>query len=312
LTDCFVRQGQWWRKDELPLPNTPGVDFVGKLYRIDVTTSKRLGLSVGDRVMSLVKWGGNTRFLSVDPTSLVKVPETIDPASAVCLAETYLAAFQVLHQGQRGTSRYRMGSLNNKSILIVCNAVTTIGRAICDIAFDGGATRVYALAEQNHNQELTAIGVSPLIGDAERWRPSLVGNVDCIVCLEESIDPALYPLLKPNGQAVLIRFKDFVEQTSTLSVNAFSETKSCWKKQLHNKIVAYNIFEEWENNKDLCIKDMQHLVNLLVQTRIAPRVLDRIPLSKVARAQELVASARLSGIMVCEPWLIGKSRTVCL
>ena len=312
MTDCFIRQGQWWRKDDLPLPNTPGVDFVGKLYRIDEKTSKRLGLSVGDRVMSLVKWGGNARFLSVDPTSLVKVPGTIDPASAVCLAETYLAAFQILHQGQRGKLRYRLDSLKNKSILIVGNAVTNIGRAICDIAFDAGAIRIYALAEQNHDQELMAIGVSPLLGDTKSWQPSLVGDVDCIICLEENLDPAFYPLLKPNGQAVLVRFKDFVEETLSSNNVSFSDSKSWWKKQLQVEIVAYNLFEEWENNSDLCIKDLEHLVDLLVQMRIAPNVLDRIPLSKVARAQELVASARLSGYMVCEPWLIGKSRTVCL
>ena len=53
------------------LPNTPGVDFIGKLYRIDADTSKRYSLTVGDRVMSLIKWGGNARFVSVDRLSSI-------------------------------------------------------------------------------------------------------------------------------------------------------------------------------------------------------------------------------------------------
>lgn len=95
----------------IPLPNSPGVDVVGRLYRIDNESSKRHGLSKGDRVMSLTNFGGNARYLAVAPEHLVKVPESIDPAEAACLAETYLTAFQVLHLGQGSSSRYKNTSL---------------------------------------------------------------------------------------------------------------------------------------------------------------------------------------------------------
>ena len=303
----------------MPLPNTPGVDFVGKVYRIDAATSKQYGLSIGDRVMSLVKWGGNARFISVNGSSLVKVPDTIDPASVVCLAEAYLTAFQVLHHSQRGRLRYRLGSLKSKSILIVGAALTNLGRAISQVASDGGAGQIYAIAKQEHCQELMSMGVSPLTEETESWLLSLAGNVDCIISLAETIDPAHFSLLKPNGQAVLVRFSNNAESTIEENVgfvtnDTFPETKSCWKKQpqIQSKIIVYDLFEEWGNNNDLCVKDLQHLVDLLAQTRLTTNVLDRIPLNKVARAQELVESIQVSGFMVCEPWIIGKCRAVCL
>ena len=102
--------------------------------------------------------------------------------------------------------------------------------------------------------------------------------------------------------------------TTSSSFLGGKKTKSCWKKQpqIQSKIIVYDLFEEWGNNNDLCVKDLQHLVDLLAQTRLTTNVLDRIPLNKVARAQELVESIQVSGFMVCEPWIIGKCRAVCL
>ena len=35
VSDCRIRQGLWWGMDEAPLSNTPGVDMVGKIDKID-------------------------------------------------------------------------------------------------------------------------------------------------------------------------------------------------------------------------------------------------------------------------------------
>ena len=311
-TDCRIRQGQWWGKDAVPLPNIPGIDFVGKLYRIDSETSKRHGLAVGDRVLSLVKWGGNARYVSVDPSTLVKVPETIDPASAVCLAETYLTAFQVLHQGQRNKARYRVDSLKGKAIFIIGSAISTIGRAVAQLAADAGAVRIYALSKAKHYQELMAMGVSPLNPDSKNWWNSLVEDIDCVVSLQgKKIDPAFYSLLKSNGRAVIVK-QSALDETGFEADTFFDKKSRRKKKHDRNKPLVYDVYEEWDENIESCKKDLQHLVDLLAQKRVEPNLLDRISLSKVARAQQLIESKRLTGFMVCEPWLIGKSRAVCL
>jgi len=278
-----------------------------------VNASKRYGLSIGDRVVSLVKWGGNARFISIDPSTLVKVPESVDPASTVCLAETYLKAFQMLHQGQRGKMRYRVDSLIGKSILIIGSAASNLGRAIANLASAGGAVRIYALAKQKHYQELISMGVSPLNTESPNWWPSLIGDVDYVISLEGKIDPAYHSLLKPDGQAVIVKLNNYVEETD-VAIDTFFDIKSCRKKQLQirSKSIVYDLFEEWDKDNELCRKDLQHLVDLLVEKKIEPVVLDRITLNKVAGAQQLVESKRLTGFMICEPWLTSKSRTVCL
>lgn len=295
----------------MPLPNVPGVDFVGKLYRIDAEASKRHGLVVGDRVISLVKWGGNARFLAVDPSTLVKVPEAVDPAAAVCLAETYLTAFQILHQGQRNKARYRGGSLQGKAVLIIGSARTNLGRAIAQLAADAGAVRIYAIAKKKNYRELMAMGVSPLNGSSTSWMDSLVGDVDCVISLGGPIDPAFYPLLTSSGQATIVKTGTLDE--SSLETDPFLDKMNRrMKRQNRSKAFMYDVYEEWENNIECCKKDLQHIVELLANERIAPNLLDRISLNKVAKAHQLIDSKRLTGFIVCEPWLVGKSRAVCL
>ena len=79
---------------------TPGVDVVGKVVGIAQSTSSSFSLYPGPSVVSLIKAGGNSRYISLYPESLVKVPEGLDPAQVVCLCDTYLSAFQSLHYGQ--------------------------------------------------------------------------------------------------------------------------------------------------------------------------------------------------------------------
>eukprot|EP00543_Licmophora_paradoxa_P019326 CAMPEP_0202464512 /NCGR_PEP_ID=MMETSP1360-20130828/62160_1 /ASSEMBLY_ACC=CAM_ASM_000848 /TAXON_ID=515479 /ORGANISM="Licmophora paradoxa, Strain CCMP2313" /LENGTH=118 /DNA_ID=CAMNT_0049087837 /DNA_START=6 /DNA_END=359 /DNA_ORIENTATION=+ len=74
------------------------------------------------------------------------------------------------------------------------------------------------------------------------------------------------------------------------------------KNKLSNQIQGYDVFDSWKNNLETCKRDLSQLLKLLRRGVIRPRVLDRIPLDKVARAQEIVASKKLQGYLVCEPW----------
>jgi len=309
-TDCLVRQGKWWGSSKVPLPNCPGVDVVGKLYRVDEETTKRYNLSKGDRVLSLVKWGGNSRYLSVDPSKLVKVPESVDPAEAVCLAESYLAAFQILHLGQSHTSRYREFSLKGKKILILGHSMSNTRRAIAQVAACAGAAQVYALAKPKHFQQLEALGIKPLNKESLEWWDALNKNLDTIISLEEEVATLHYKCLKPGGQVVMMQNRKKEDQGKSM----FSYKKNLgvsfkkWKQQY--KTSFYDVYDAWEKNIDLCKNDLQHLIHALEQKRLAPKLLDRIPLSKVARAHQLIGSKQLPGYVICEPWLVAKSRAI--
>ena len=305
-----MRQGKWWGNSEVPLPNSPGVDVVGKLYRVDKETTKRYNLSKGDRVLSLVKWGGNSRYLSVDPSKLVKVPENVDPAEAVCLPETYLAAFQILHLGQSDASRYRETTLKGKNIFILGYSLSNMGRAIAQVAACAGVAQVYALEKPKHFQALKALGIKPLNKESLDWWDVLNKNIDTIISLEEEVVTLHYKCLKPGGQVVIVQNRKkedhgkFMNNHKNNLVGSFKK----WKQQ--SKTTSYDIYEAWKKNVDQCMKDLQYLIHLLQQKRLTPKLLDRIPLSKVARAQQLIGSKQLSGFIICEPWLVAKSRAI--
>ena len=40
-TDSMIRRGEWWGLSAAPLPSTPGVDVVGKVYHIKQKTSSK-------------------------------------------------------------------------------------------------------------------------------------------------------------------------------------------------------------------------------------------------------------------------------
>lgn len=287
------------------------MDVVGRLYRVDTEATRRFGLSVGDRVLSLVKWGGNARYLSVDPSKVVIVPESVDPAAAACLAETYLAAFQILHRGQSTKIRYGVNSLKGKTLFILGHAISTMGRAIAQLASDAGALQVCAMGKLKHFSQLTALGISPLNKDSLDWWEALAGKVDIIVSCEEEVVALHYQLLKGNGQVVVVKNS---RKDDDADINGRRTSLVCRrnKKPQQSKMIVYDVYEEWDNNIEVCKLDLLHLVQRLEQNKIEPFVLDRLALGKVARAQELIESKRLAGFIVCEPWLIAKSRAIRL
>ncbi len=57
---------------------------------------------------------------------------------------------------------------------------------------------------------------------------------------------------------------------------------------------------------------MAHLLKLLKMRHIRPRVLDCVPLYKIAQSQEILEEKRVQGFLICEPWIKSMSRAVYL
>jgi NADPH:quinone reductase-like Zn-dependent oxidoreductase len=323
-TDCIIRQGSWWGHGPAPpLPNTPGVDVVGKIIQIKESTEDEYDLHEHATVLSLVRWGGNSRYVSLHPKQLVKVQDGLDPAQVCCIPETYLSAFQVLHIGQTKSRRYREDSLKGKSVLIVGSMANNMGMAIIELALHAGAASIYATAKKKHWKNLVARGVMPLAQNPMEWIQRIEGTIDLVLApngsFREDVTPVHFRALRPNhGQLVLcgrrvvgndIPIKDWkCDQNQTIL--ACSKNKALTK--IMSKSHSYDVYEEWDRNLELCKKDLRHLLMLLEKGKINPKVLDRIALGKVARAQEVLESKRLPGFLVCEPWMRTKQRAVYL
>ena len=301
----------------MPLPNTPGVDVVGRIYRVDTETNKKYGWKVGDRIVSLVKWGGNSRYLSLDPSHAIAAPETIDPAMAVCVVETYLSAFQVLHMGQASHLRYCDDSLSGKSILLRGLSVSSMSHAIAQLATIADAFNVFAVAKDKHFNYLSSLGITPLKNDGKDWLKSMAGKIDLIISCDDDMITIPYKLLKGSGNVIsLKKFGRSSKSTNTDSKASMMKPGLNFRKRLsripRNRTSVYDVYEQWDDDLDLCKRDIQFLLQLLEDKKIDPTILDRISLNKVDDAHDLIRSKRLSGFIVCEPWLVGKSRTICL
>lgn len=303
------------------MANTPGVDVVGKIFQVKPQVETQYGLEPSQLVLSLTKWGGNSRYVAIEPKKLVKVPNGIDPVEAACLPETYLTAFQVLHLSQSTKIRYDKSSLRGKSILIVGSMANNTGMALIELALHGGVANIYATAKQKHWKTLISFGVMPLSTNPLDWITRLEGTIDLVLAtnggLREDITPTHFRALRPKtGRLIMCGRRVVGNDVPVGDSEENSLTLVCSKQKAATRMMncsyAYDVFEQWEKSLEMCKRDLDHLLDLLRQGVIKPKILDRIPLGKVMRAHELLESKRLSGFLVCEPWMKSKKRAIYL
>mmetsp|Transcript_17803 Transcript_17803/g.50450 ORF Transcript_17803/g.50450 Transcript_17803/m.50450 type:complete len:959 (+) Transcript_17803:209-3085(+) len=322
-TDCIIRRGDWWRAQGPRLPNSPGVDMVGKIFEMAPSVGDQYMLKKSQTVLSLTTCGGNSRFVKIHPSKLVKVPSGIDPAEAACLPETYLAAFQVLHFGQTGETRYSETSLKGRSILIVGSMSSNLGQALIDLAMHANAAVVYATAKSKHWKHLASLGVVPLGLDVAEWIMRVEGSIDLVLATNggsrEDITPVHMRALRPKiGHLIMCGHRttgydvpvgDW-KQDNPAAQFACTRNKAALKLISHTH--SYDVFEQWNRTPGTCKDDLRYLLQLLKTGVIKPNILDRIPLTKIGKAHEVLDSKRLAGFLICEPWLKSKTRAVGL
>jgi NADPH:quinone reductase-like Zn-dependent oxidoreductase len=284
----------------------PGTAFVGIIHH----TEKKSAFSSfkpGDSVMALVKSGCNARYMCISRDQLVKVPPKVDPDLAVCLAETYFTAFQALHLGQRTSTRYRDNALQGRSFLIM-GGYSSLGRALMELSLAGGADFCYALSKEKQFSAISRLGAIPLSKDPQDWLTLIGKQIGTIITVKddglytEQVTKEHLKTLNNEGRVIVIGQPgvDNAFQISSPSVSKLI-CKS-HRNKLSERSQCYNAFDSLASDPKQSKKDLEHLLALLEQGRLAPEVLERIPLSKVAKAQRIVESKRMSGHIVCTPW----------
>jgi NADPH:quinone reductase-like Zn-dependent oxidoreductase len=306
-TDNLVRKGDWWGESSpnmLNLPIVPGVAFFGSVESLDKTLGTKSGLKKGDQVMSLVRVGANSRHMSIHEDRLVKVPSNVGDSGAklACLPEVYLAAFQAIHMGQKKGSRYRKNSLANRSVLILGGS-GAMGRALVEVALAGGAKSVYATGREKDFGLILELGGLPLSQDPNHWLSVMLAKVDVVVSVDA---PHARPELKyshvqtlsADGRLVIIGAPDQGDR-ATVNLDAYEERDFETKRRLHN----YNVFDAWEADMKTGKRDLAHLIKLFKDDLIKPQIQDRLPLNHVSIAHQYMETKKISGFILCEPWI---------
>jgi len=88
FADVMARKGKY--KDCPPLPCVIGYDVVG---RIDALGNKVHGLQIGDRVASLIRFGGYAEYVCVDHRGVAKLPDEMPLTFAGAIATQYCTAY---------------------------------------------------------------------------------------------------------------------------------------------------------------------------------------------------------------------------
>lgn len=309
--DCQIRDGSynWKFGKKPPFPIVPGVECVGIVTSCG-HRAEESGIVAGDRVASFLLHGCNAKYRIANYQDLVRVPEEVDPFETVALMRTYTSAFQALMQGIHGHGRYSRKPLLHKRVLIV-GPCGNFERALVELSIFLGARKVYFAAHSSshsHDMYIRLLGAKPLGDNPEEWLDHVEGKIDIAVdsvCIDryEHTFSALDDdgILVAAGMMEIDKSDDFIANVEKMWTHTTIAVS--------NQCTYYNGFvHEWDNNRKQCMKDMIYLFNLLEKGKIKPKIATRIPMLKVAAAQERLdqnlESMERRGTIVVDPWLL--------
>lgn len=198
LEDCLIRRGfDFDLLNPVCLPQTPGFDIVGHICAVGSHVPPHL--KEGDRVATMVRTGGNARFVSLPADCLVKIPRNIDSAEAVAMVSIYTTAYQTL---KRITQEGPLFSLLGKKVLIL-GGMDSVGQALIQMCGKAGA-EIYAPTPHHHQSfMLNVLGAHPLPESKNLWLPLVEGQMDYVfdgIC-EDGLDTS-YKALTEKGELV--------------------------------------------------------------------------------------------------------------
>jgi hypothetical protein len=113
-------------------------------------------------------------------------------------------------------------------------------------------------------------------------------------------------LLKGNdGKLVIVTSPD-QENRSIINLDDRTEATA---STTGRKVIHYNVFEAWIADMNQSKRDLNHILKLLQDGHLRPKVLERIPLNRVPKAQDLMEGKKLNGFIICEPWIKGRKKS---
>jgi len=311
--DCRIRDGTYkWKFGGKPsFPMCPGIDCVGIIASVGSLAIKS-GLDVGDRVAAISMKGCTAKYVNLKIDEVIKVPDDVDAAEAATVIRTYTAAFQCLMYNFRGMNRYSRKPLSQDRVLVV-GPCGVFERALVELALYLGAKRVYfscvSANQKSHDMYIRMLGAKPLSKDPEDWSEELEGKIDiaidssCIDRYEHSVKSLNEDgFLMATGMRELEKSTDYFAGVEKMWISAWVA--------MNPKCYAYEgIIDNYHVDRKNFVKDLIFLFNALEKGKIKPKVASRIPMTKVAGAQERfdISSESLErrGAIVVEPWLVG-------
>ena len=290
--DVLMRRGLY--PGTPPLPFTPGYDLVGEVDALgkDVTQFK-----VGQRVGALTIRGAYSQFAIVPEELLVPVPESLDPAEAVCLILNYVTAYQMLH---------RIAKVSSGQRILIHGAAGGVGTALLQLGALQGVT-MYGTASKSKHDAIVSAGGIPIDYKSEnfskRVRDLSRDGVDAV------FDPVggmnwwrSYRLVRRGGMLVCYGVSAVVTGGKIAGAASFLLMGALQWIPDGRRCVWYNVANLRKQHPDWFRADLTALFDLLLQGKIRPVIASRLPLREAAQANEMIEHAKFSGkiVLLCQ------------
>lgn len=291
--DVLMRRGLYPHTPRPPF--TPGYDIIGEIEKLGPDVSR---FAPGQRIAALTTRGGYARSVILPESDLIPVPESVDPAQAVCLILNYVTAYQMLHRVARVAKGQR---------ILIHGAAGGVGTALLQL---GKITNLvmYGTASKSKHAAIVAEGGTPIDYRSEdfatRIREEAGDGVDCV------FDPVggtnwwrSYRVLRANGILVCYGVSTMVSGGKILAgggsfllmgiLKLIPDGKKCeW----------FNVTNLRKQHPDWFRQDLSLLFELLAQGKIRPVIAARFPLREAAKANALIEDSKVTGkiVLLCQ------------
>lgn len=297
FTDAQLRAGTYLGGPKPPF--TPGYELVGIVDELGPGCSR---VRIGDRIGALTVWGANAERVCVPEAYAVDVPEALDPAEVVSLVFPYMTAYQLLHR----TAQAKPG----ESVL-VHGAAGRVGAAILEL----GALarlRLYGTAAGRDRAAVERLGAVAIDYQNEDFLARVRGLTgDGVDIALDGIGGPLslrsFRALRPGGRLVVFGRYATIAQgrknwPGVIAWYAATGSVALWGwLSPRRKVLSYRIQKLRIHHQDWFRADFFALLELLRRGEIHPVVAERLPLSDVRRAHELLGSTAAKGKIVLVP-----------
>ncbi|MEY9778261.1 medium chain dehydrogenase/reductase family protein [Arthrobacter sp. MW3 TE3886] len=297
FTDAQLRAGTYLGGPKPPF--TPGYEFVGIVDEIGPGCSR---VRVGDRIGALTVWGANAELVCVPEAYAVEVPEDLDPAEVVSLVFPYMTAYQLLHR----TAQAKPG----ESVL-VHGAAGRVGTAILELG-TLARLRLYGTAAGADRAAVARLGAVAIDYQNEDFLARVRGLTgDGVDIALDGIGGPLslrsFRALRPGGRLVVFGRYATIAQgrknwPGVIAWYAATGSVALWGwLSPRRKVLSYRIQKLRIHHQDWFRADFFALLEMLRRGQIHPVVAERLPISDVRRAHELLESTAAKGKIVLVP-----------
>lgn len=295
FSDVNLRRGRYPGAPRPPF--TPGYAMVGLVDQLGPEAS---GPAVGQAVAALTFYGSYSQYICLPARELVPVPAGVDPAEAVSLVFSYVAAYQMLH---------RVAHVARGERVLVHGAAGGVGTALLELGHLADLV-MYGTASKPKHSLVVRLGATPIDYQSEDFVVRIAALTS-----GRGVDAAFDPMgsvhlrqsvkvVRKRGTLVAYGFYAAANRGSNIVLDVLSQylQLALWSLPPSQKHVAfYDIRSQAKKHPEWFREDLTALLDLLITGELKPVIAERMPLEEVIRAHQQVENARVEGKIVLIP-----------